>query len=147
MNQFVQITRSLLTLILVFVCCSFTQNAKADTIDFWHIKINDIVVAELTGYSEITINPDTISETDMLSVLFGGCMACGTCTTHLMVLDQNGNQVQHAMGNGSWDQTKISFRKILSHYRSTGERNYDLYYRESTEYESSYRHILRIHLE
>lgn len=69
-------------ILLTLLISIFSSRAKCDTIDYWHVYLNDSLIAEFNANSAdktIRLNRKELSSDDNLVVRYGTCMHCIDC--------------------------------------------------------------------
>lgn len=102
-------------LFFLFAILFTTSASKADTIDFWHIYINDSIFQKSHQGNEgmvITLKRQSIATTDILSVRHYDDTPCINCTVALGIRDVTGLEVKHIDGKER-DKLAITFKELL----------------------------------
>jgi hypothetical protein len=123
MNK-ILITLGLLMLPLIGFC---------DTIDFWHIYYNNIVIAKFNSVSQdlkIEIDRSKIKDEDTLAVRHGDDTPCIDCKSVLFVGDEMKQKLKIAETNEFWGKLSFALKDFIEFGDKNMGNQYDFYYWE-----------------
>lgn len=115
--------------------------AKADTIDFWHVYYHDIKINEYNQYSkgEITIIAKDIKKTDSITIIYFRDTPCSDCKTNVTVENKSHFIITKGIGFGTANPIKISVFELLL----KADRNFNyVYYQEENKFQQEQRLLL-----
>ncbi len=108
-------------LFLFFVCILFITG-KCDTLDFWHISMNNKIIAQVNGIMplpEIYIDTNSISlETDFLIVQYGmGCGLFNASDSQYEILNSQNQPIYSVPVTHLWDRTPIPIKSVYQKWK------------------------------
>jgi hypothetical protein len=126
MNK-ILITLGLLILPLIGFC---------DTIDYWHIYYNNIVLAKFNSVSQdlkIEIDRSRIKDEDTLTVRHGDDTPCIDCKSVLFVGDEKKQKLKIAETNEFWGKLSLGLKDFIKFGDKNMSNQNDFYYWEQDD--------------
>nr|WP_067058968.1 hypothetical protein [Mucilaginibacter sp. L294] len=105
-----------------------------DTTDYWHVKVNNNIVARLSEtsiYPSIQFDIKKINESDALSVEYGNDTPCYDCITNLYLIDPKNKKIILAEGKGTFNPLTVSMLKLKQLSKKLGRKNLRVYYTDN----------------
>lgn len=101
-------------LILLFAICSL--NAKADTIDYWHVYYNDVLIKRCNQVSScrLILNKKDMKNTDSLSFKYCRDTPCFDCPSTIKIENEKDIRQLEEKGIGTCSPIKFSMKDILA---------------------------------
>lgn len=125
------------SILALLICISCSASAKPiDTLDYWHVKINNNIVARLSEtsiYPSIQFDIKKINESDVLSVEYGNDIPCYDCITNLYLIDPKNKKVVLAEGKGTFNPLTVSMLKLKQLSKRLGRKNLRVYYTDNSK--------------
>ncbi|MCU0437465.1 MAG: hypothetical protein MUC49_06075 [Raineya sp.] len=124
-----------LFLTLFLFTCTLT-NAKpllVDTLDFWHIFLNQITLKEYNGFNNheiLVLKSSEIKNSDNIIVAYFRDTPCYDCPTKLFVEDEKRHIVTISSNKGTFNPISFSATKILIHKKKYNTNYFDIYFYE-----------------
>jgi hypothetical protein len=115
---------------LLFVPVSLQCLGGGDSVDVWHVKYNDSLVAELTEAKPVLITEKLIKPGDSLSVLYLRDQQCETCLTDLLIADAKEEHLKLIDRYPTREPISISLSDLKKYAASKKSKYFRFYYWE-----------------
>ncbi|MBK7109536.1 MAG: hypothetical protein IPH61_10530 [Bacteroidetes bacterium] len=128
--------KRLTTLILFLIISS---NGFCDTLDYWHVYINDKVVAKFNENSKdltINIKKTELKVNDIITVRYGNDHPCINCFYGLTVIGDFKRKEPGAETKEHFGKLSIQFKDLLDIQRTDGINRFSFNYYERTNNEN-----------
>jgi hypothetical protein len=100
--------------LLLLILFAMLFQANADTIDYYHVYYNNIIIKENPrDTTPISFKKTEIKETDSLSVRYWTDTPCASCKFYLVVIDEKNIYVKVTSALGQGTPLSISMQDIL----------------------------------
>ncbi len=120
--------------LLICISCSVSAKSIVDTTDYWHVKVNNRIVARLSEtsiYPSIQFDVKKINESDILSVEYGNDTPCYDCITNLYVVNKSNKKSILAEGKGTFSPLRVSMLSLKQLAKKLGWKNLRVYYTDN----------------
>ena len=110
-----------------------TFQGYCDTLDYWHVYLNDSVIGKFTEASQdltIELKLSTLKENDSISIRHGDDTPCPTCTYHLLVTDENRHKLIETQTNEFWGKMTIPVSDLIKGKEKKKIKGFVFYYFE-----------------
>jgi thioredoxin-related protein len=136
-----------IAIILTFILLSL--NGSGDTIDYWHVYINDSLVAKFDENSkDLTFKLDarSIREEDKITIRYFKDTHCIDCTYFLFVRDQQNRKLREANTTEHFGKLTLSLKDIHEFAKVSAYKEFlfDFFERDINGESSAFRHILTL---
>ncbi|MGG9961265.1 hypothetical protein [Ferruginibacter sp. SUN106] len=120
--------KKLLFIFLIFGV--FSQNTKADTIDFWHVYYNKTKIKEFNqfGTNEIIIKLNSIKAGDSLTVRYFRDTPCPDCPSLLTVEDEQHRVFVSSKGMGTFNPVSFSLDALVELKKQGYNQPFEVFY-------------------
>ena len=121
-------------IIFTFLLLSFT--GFCDTIDYWHVYINDKLIAALNDYSEafnITLKISELKNSDTITVRYGNDTPCYDCIFSLIAFVEIKEKTPTAETNEQFGKLAISIKDLLDIEKKYNIQKFNFIYIEWTK--------------
>ena len=126
MKRFLLAIGLLLTLTISGFC-------QADTISYWHVYLNDKVIAEFSVVTEnptIDINISDLSKNPILTVVYFRDTPCQECRTYLTISNSKDKILFKIKGFGTLNKHNLKLTRLIKLYTKGKGSDYRLYFKE-----------------
>jgi hypothetical protein len=119
-------------LVLMLLLRSFVPEAKADSIDYWHIFYNKTRIGNFVQFSkhEIVMKLADLKDGDSITINYFRDTHCPDCSTHLLVEDEKHQVFTEALGRGTFNPVSFPVAKLLEARKNGYEQSFEIYYFE-----------------
>jgi hypothetical protein len=103
-----------IVMVLTFLLISI--NGYCDTLDYWHVYVNDSLIAEFNSTSKnltININRAEIKNNDSITVRYGSDHPCFDCYYGLTVFAEIKQRLPETETKEHFGKLSISFKELL----------------------------------
>jgi hypothetical protein len=122
-----------IALLFFFIILSF--NGFCDTIDYWHVYINDKLIAEFNLNSKnltVNINKSELNDNDFITVRYANDHPCSDCIYRLTVLADFKRKAPEVVTKVSFGKLSISIKELLDIQMTDGINTFYFNYYESS---------------
>lgn len=123
-------------LFLLLLSGLFTANAFADTIDYWHVYLNDSMIANFTENSkvlDVLLYEKKIDVSDLISVKYYNDTPCGGCLRQLVYMTDKNEYFVIGLANEANAPLQIPSVLLQSTMYNLKVRSLQLYYLEDKQ--------------
>ena len=133
-------------LILILAFTQISLNGYCDTLDFWHVYVNDKLIAEFNDLSkdlEISLKKNDIKNTDLITVRYGNDHPCFDCTYGLFAFAEIMQKLPEVQTSDHFSKLSIPLKKLLEIRKREGINSFRfIYYEKSKEGKTNYERFL-----
>jgi len=125
-------------IVIIFTFLLISINGFCDTLDFWHVYVNDKLIAEFNEFSkDLTLNlkKSNIKSTDTITVRYGSDHPCGDCYYGLTVFVEIMEQLPEAETKEHFGKLSISLNDLLHIEKKYKIQKFNFSYYEKTNKE------------
>jgi hypothetical protein len=117
--------------LVILLLFSLEIKVNADTIDYYHIYYNNILINNNSSDSgAISFKKVEIKESDSLSVKYWTDTPCASCRFYLVAIDENNIYVKVTSNIGQGSPLTISMKDILDWSAQNNVDYFNIYYYE-----------------
>jgi hypothetical protein len=120
-------------LTVLFFFLSISLNGFCDTLDYWHIYINDKLVAEFNEISKdlnISIKKTDIKGNDIITIRYGTDQPCVDCMYGLTVIADFKRKALEVETKEHFGKLSIPFKELLDIQNTDGINKFHFNYYE-----------------
>lgn len=121
-------------IIILFLTLSFKGfSNELDTLDYWHVYINDKIIAKFNSVSKdlnIKINKSEIKKIDTISIRYGKDTRCLNCKYILFVRDERKRKLRITESDKYWGKLSFGLLDLIEFGQKNKSKRYDFYYWE-----------------
>lgn len=118
--------------LLLFFALSFASlGGYGDTLDYWHVYINDSVVLRFNAVSDdltLHLNSIQFTEVDEISIRKFGDTHCHDCKFVLFVRDEKKRKLRITQGTKFGGKLSFLLKDLIGFGRKNGSKRYDFFY-------------------
>jgi len=125
-----------LLLVLIILVSIKSYGTKLDTLDYWHVYLNEKVIAKYNSVSkDLTIKLDKtiITKNDTISIRYGKDTRCVNCEYVLFVSDEKKRKLRITQSKIFWDKLSFNLKDLVDFGDKNGSKIYNFYYWEKDE--------------
>lgn len=118
-----------------FVITLISFNGKCDTLDYWHVTINDSLIGQFNSLNaNPTINLSSEwSNFDSISIQYFSDTPCSECRSMLSVRDENKMKFRATSNTGAWVKLTLSLGELMRLAKMYNSSSMDFDYWQSGE--------------
>jgi len=120
--------------ILTIVFIVFYSFAKADTISYWHVYLNNEVVAKHNelSHQDVILKLSQVKVTDTLKIKYYTCWHSSTINNSINVLNSNNSIIESASSKGTGSTLYVPLNKLLTDFESSRSNEFSFVYFQDT---------------
>ena len=125
-----------LFIIFIILISIKSYGVKLDTLDYWHVYLNEKVLSKYNSVSKdlvINIDKSKIKENDTISIRYGSDTRCVNCKYILFVRDEKKHKLRVTETKNYWNKLSFGLKDLIEFGQKNKSKRYDFYYWERDE--------------
>ena len=134
-----------MTILFAFLIISLS--ARCDTLDYWHVYINDSLIAEFNSFSEdlsIKLKADDLKSSDTISVRYGTDHPCIDCYYGITVFAEIKQKAPEVETKEHFGKLSFAIKDLLDLRQFYEINTFNFNYYERRGIEKRYSNIFRL---
>lgn len=122
-------------LIILFVFLIISLNGFCDTIDYWHVYMNDKLIAKFNANSKdlnVNIKKMELKNSDVITVRYGSDNSCIDCSYGLIILVEIKRKLPEVQSKERFGKLSIPIKDLLNIQKIDGINKFPFNYYERT---------------